>query len=296
MQAGDTTTGTIKVEMIKTPINDDVSTSVTGTLKATAMENDNATGTNPKSKVAYNPVSFQTDSWSTIQNAVQDNNTSVYNVGDTKEITIDGTNYTVRIANKSTNENCSSTNYSESSCGFVVEFVDIVENRIYDENYNKWSNSSMNNYLQTTFYNKLPQDLKDAIIPTRVYSTFVTSSGEGILNVDTRGDYSSGDKIYLLDIGKIVTSSFIPSPSIRQLDCYAAENIRTADDNFQVMNIDKAYKKYQGNDNIYWLRSDIYHTSQEKYFISVIDPLYQLGYNGHLPNCNNGIAPAFRIG
>ena len=127
LQAGEETTAKVKVEMIKTPITDSVSTSITATLVATPIENDSATGGSPASKVAGDPESFATDSWATIQRAVQNNHTSVYNVGDTKSVTINGNNYIVRIANKSTAQNCSDTNYSETACGFVVEFVDIVE-------------------------------------------------------------------------------------------------------------------------------------------------------------------------
>ena len=51
LQAGDTTTGTIKVEMIKTPIDTNVTTSVTGTLTATPMENAEASGGETKEEV-----------------------------------------------------------------------------------------------------------------------------------------------------------------------------------------------------------------------------------------------------
>ena len=35
----------------------------------------------------------------------------------------------VRIANKTTNANCSDAKYSETACGFVVEFAEVVEKR-----------------------------------------------------------------------------------------------------------------------------------------------------------------------
>ena len=67
LQAGDTTTGIIKVEMIKTPIANDVTTSVTGTLTASPLENVSATGSSSASKVAGDPESFADDSWTTIK-------------------------------------------------------------------------------------------------------------------------------------------------------------------------------------------------------------------------------------
>ena len=129
LQAGDETTATVKVEMIKTPITDTVSTTITATLTATPLEDAEATGGSAASKIAGDPESFSTDSWATIKKAVHNNNASLYHVGDTKKVTINGTDYTVRIVNKSTNANCDNENYSQTACGFVVEFVDIVEQR-----------------------------------------------------------------------------------------------------------------------------------------------------------------------
>ena len=73
------------------------------------------------------PESFATDSWVTISNAVKNNNTGKYNVGDTKTIDM-GTygTHTLRIANKSTPSECSTSGFSQSACGFVVEFADII--------------------------------------------------------------------------------------------------------------------------------------------------------------------------
>ena len=127
LQAGEETTAKVKVEMIKTPITDSVSTSITATLTASPLENETATGGSPASAEPIpDPVSFSTDSWATIQKAVQNNNTSAYNVGDTKNVTINGNNYMVRIANKTIGEHCgdNDTEYSQTACGFVVEFAD----------------------------------------------------------------------------------------------------------------------------------------------------------------------------
>ena len=173
LQAGDETTVTVTVEMIKTPITDTVSTSITATLIATPLEDAEATGGSPASKVAGDPESFATDSWATIQKAVQNNNTSAYNVGDTKSVTINGTDYTVRIANKSTAQNCSNTEYSQTACGFVVEFVDIIttmEMRDTQTNVGGYPATLVYDYLKNTLYGQLPSDLQVAIKPTRVIS------------------------------------------------------------------------------------------------------------------------------
>lgn len=75
------------------------------------------------------PVSFENDSWETIANAVRTGNSSVYKVGDTKEVELDGYGtFTVRIANISTPTACKSTGFSQTACGFVVEFEELVTN------------------------------------------------------------------------------------------------------------------------------------------------------------------------
>ena len=74
------------------------------------------------------PVSFAEDDWKTIVANVKAGNTSKYKVGDTKEITLTGEvagTYTVRIANTSTPEECNQEGYSQTACGFVIEFEDI---------------------------------------------------------------------------------------------------------------------------------------------------------------------------
>ncbi len=164
--------------MIKTPITDSVSTTITATLTASPLEDAEATGGSPASKVAGDPDSFTTDSWATIQKAVQNNNTSAYNVGDTKKVTINGTDYTVRIANKSTAQNCNDTNYSETACGFVVEFADIIttmQMRDTTTNVGGYPATLVYDYLKNTLYGQLPSDLQAAIKPTRVIS------GHGLL-------------------------------------------------------------------------------------------------------------------
>ena len=165
--------------MIKTPIQDNVTTSVTGTLTATPMEDAGAVGNNPASRASDDPVSFATDSWETIQAAVQDNNTSAYNIGDTKEVTINNVDYTVRLANKSTGDHCgdNDTGYSQTACGFVVEFVDIITKmRMQNSqtNVGGYPATLVYDYLNNTLPSQLPPELQSAIKPTRVISGYET--------------------------------------------------------------------------------------------------------------------------
>ena len=59
LQANEQTTATITVQMIKTPITDSVSTSITGTLTATPMENANATGTSSATATPVLPPQYK---------------------------------------------------------------------------------------------------------------------------------------------------------------------------------------------------------------------------------------------
>lgn len=77
------------------------------------------------------PDDFSTDSWDTIIEAVHSGVPTPYHVGDTKEIELGnglGT-HTLRIANTSTPSECSTPGFSQTACGFVLEFADIITTR-----------------------------------------------------------------------------------------------------------------------------------------------------------------------
>ena len=289
LQAGEETTATVKVEMIKTPINNAVTTSITATLIATPLENDSATGGSPASKVAGEPESFSTDSWATIQKAVQNNNTSVYNVGDTKSVTINGNNYMVRIANKTTAQNCSDTNYSETACGFVVEFADIVEQRAMNStntNVGGWSATEMRTYLNGTFYNSLPSDLQSAIKPTRVISGHGCngnwdSKNKVCGNPDNSGNnFTSTDNLYLLS-GVEVSGS----------DSYDTAANTTTQLEYYNNSSNSKIKQYNSSNSQWWLRSA--YSTDNRGFSGVHTYSYLNRYNAY---STLGVAPAFRIG
>ena len=72
--------------------------------------------------------SFAEDSWSTIAANVRAGKTENYHVGDTKilEMDVDGNGepekYSLRIVNTTTPDECGTTGFSQTACGFVVEF------------------------------------------------------------------------------------------------------------------------------------------------------------------------------
>ena len=95
-------------------------------------------------------------------------------VGEEKEVVLsDGTSYTVRIANNSPPNECRNDNFSQSACGFVVEFVDIVEERAMNASATSvggWPATTLKKYLDEVFIYKLPEELQKVIISTKTIS------------------------------------------------------------------------------------------------------------------------------
>ena len=293
LQAGDETSVTVKVEMIKTPITDSVSTSITATLTATPLENDSATGGSAATEEAIpEPVSFTTDSWATIQKAVQNNNTSVYNVGDTKTVTVNGNNYMVRIANKSINENCSDTNYSETACGFVVEFADIITTmkmRDTSTNVGGYPTTLVFDYLNNTLLGQLPNDLQSVIEPTRVISGYGTSDSANFISTSQKLYLLSGVEVYGADSYDTAAST------TTQLDYYVDMPSEAYDPcggcGATAYKYPRAVKQYNGTNDYWWLRPAYPYTNHDFRAINVYGDFCG-------PNASNadGVSPAFRIG
>ena len=233
------------------------------------------------------PKSFADDSWETIAYAVKSGNTNVYNVGDTKEVELSGYGtFTVRIANNSTPTECNTEWFSQTACGFVVEFVDIITNHVMNStntNTGGWRDSEMRTFLNNDIYNALPEDLRNVISDTYV----VSGHGSG----DT-SNFITTDKLYLLSTkevwGKSGTSNTIGYDSAeaetRQLDYYS--NIGVSTDNYS------GAIKYNSSGSAYywWLRSADSGTSNRFYYV------YTSGYwYSSTAYSTLGVAPAFRL-
>ena len=241
------------------------------------------------------PNSFSTDSWKTIIKAVKNNNISKYNVGDTKEVDL-GTTYgthTIRIANMSTPSECSTSGFSQTACGFVLEFADIItmhnmnpageyNGTQYDYGYNVggWPNSSMRTFVNNDIYNSLPSDLKNGIIDTTVVSSYGKS--------DT-SNFTSTDKLYLLAPKEIYTdfnNSYDTAKDLtRQLDYYKNEGVTTS-------SCSKAIKINNSTASYWWLRSAKSVNISSFYFV------YNAAgdWNTGTAYTTDGVSPAFRMG
>ena len=233
--------------------------------------------------VIREPKDFSTDSWETIVEAVEEGNTSKYNVGDTKEIDLGSYGkHTLRIANKSTPSECSTAGFSQTACGFVLEFADIITtHKMNDTNTNVggWPATTMRTFVNNDIYNSLPTDLRNAIIDTTVVSGHGSTSGEE--------NFTSTDKLYLLAPKEIYTNWFRGYDTaidlIRTLDYYTNQGVTTN-------NYSGAIKKNGTRASYWWFRAA---TSTTTYFFDVSsngDWIYHGASNAY------GVAPAFRLG
>ena len=237
------------------------------------------------------PNSFATDSWKTIIKAVGNNNISKYNVGDTRTIDM-GTygTHTLRIANKSKPSSCSKSGYSQTACGFVLEFADIIttynmnpagtyKNVEYEYGWNKdgWPASAMRTFVNNDIYNSLPSDLRSGIVETTVVSGYGSSDS---------ANFTSTDKLYLLSpmevwgdwTGMYGSEVDRAKNQTRQLDYY--NNLGVTYNNYN-----SAIKKHGKTQYFWWHRSAKYDNNIG---------FYGMRGNGYAYR-DGGVSPAFRI-
>ena len=238
------------------------------------------------------PASFADDSWADIKaNLTANRNT--YSIGDTKEVEIDGISYTVRLANTASCPDDWPEEASQTTCGVVIEFVDTIidtdnnntDGHVMNEtdtNEGGWPASSMYNYLNTTIFNKLPNELKDdgMILTTKTVSSHGKQS-------NAKNYISTNDKLYLLSLVEIKGTNWEfeslklvaegVTDGTRQLEYYGMEgstSIKTSID---------------GTAKTWWLRSA--NSRYNNYFLKVANSsISSFSANEFL-----GVAPAFRI-
>ena len=244
------------------------------------------------------PVSFATDSWETIEKAVKEGNTSAYNVGDTKTITLAAhhsdcatlvsdmcmpgdiaeSTATIRIANMSNPDICSSDSFSKSACGFVVEFVDALEvgpMNTTTTSDGSWRDSYMRSYLNGNFYNALPSDLQKVIASTSVITGHNYNETENVTSVD---------KLYLLSLREVYDENSNNWDTAwdysRELDYYSSGG---------------SLGKLNGTETKYWfLRTAVYSDVVAQHFVSTVN-VSGMMFSGEYATSIKGISPAFRI-
>ena len=243
------------------------------------------------------PTTFAEDSWETIASSVKTGNIRGYKVGETKTIDMgDYGTHTVRVANTSTPDECKTEGFSQSACGFVLEFTDIITthnmnpkgeyngtNYTVGWNIGGWPASSMHTFVNNDIYNALPSELKNIIIDT----TVVSSHGR-----DDTANFTSTDKLYLLAPVEIYSdwenfssaSSDTSKDLTRTLDYYAKLGVTSS-------NYNGAIKKSETTATVWWLRAA---------YSTLVSDFHSVRASGawYISSAyfTYGVSPAFRIG
>lgn len=226
-------------------------------------------------------LDFSSDSWDTIISNVKAGKGSSYEVGATKEVTLStlGT-HTIRVANNTSPSECSTSGFSQTACGFVLEFADIITTHSMDSSsVGGWNETALYTYLNNTIYNELPNNLKNSIINTTVVSSPSIISEEHIV---------STDKMYLLAPSEIYSDwndeYDISKNLTRQLDYYKQKGTSTSSNSSALKSL--------GSTNTGWWTRSADHVDAELFF-----EVFSAG------NCasssvssSSGVSPAFRIG
>ena len=276
VKAKESVNGTLTITLDKTSI-EEVSEEYTCKLEFNAVERD---------IVGVKLTQFEKDTWSTIASNVKSGSTSKYNVGDTKEVDLgDLGTHTVRIANKS---ECT-TETSETACGFVVEFADIITKQSYNSttaNKGGWKDSAIRTYINDTIYNALPSELQNIITSTKVISGHGNTSGETNFETQDKLYLLSSEEIYgelyneLMDVSYAQYDTAVGTS--KKLDYYKNQGVT-------INNYEGATKQYNGSDDRWWLRS-VY--SDENYGFLQVDKYVEWDAGAFT---SSGISPAFRI-
>ena len=174
---------------------------------------------------------------------------------------------------------CTNGETSETACGFVVEFADVISQKNMNStttNMNGWVGSELRTYINNDIYSSLPSDLQNIIVDTNVVSKNPTDNATTVLS----------DKLYLLSV-KEVWGSAKDDPidaETKQLDYYKSMSVT-------ISNGENAIKSYDGNNVAWWLRSASFINSGSFYRVGGTRGEYDEAISTKL----YGISPAFRI-
>jgi len=189
----------------------------------------------------------------------------------------------LRIANTSTPSECSGIGFSQTACGFVLEFADVITiHKMNDTatNVGGWPASSMYTFVNNDIYNAIPSEIKNAIIDTTVVSGHGKSDTE---------NFTSTDKLYLLTLKEIYTDwgaiSYDTAKDLtRTLDYYTNIGVTTS-------SYSGAIKKNGTSPARWWFRAA--GSSANRNFCGVSS---NGRYNTDYATYTYGVSPAFRLG
>ena len=307
-------------------------------------------------------ASFADASWEEIQAEIMNPNCKPkFEVGDIKKINIDidedgnDEEYVIRLVNKSTPKECSKADFSQTACGYVFEFVDVVERHIMNDdadnldyqngrnNVGSWKYSNLRaylnngiykegeqeevNYATTGFFNKLPEDLRKVIIPTKVVTgfgcrDFVRDSSTGGFKCNTyagvyQGDnngknFVTYDKLFVYSPHEIYEAIDVESNYTSDITTHdfrigdSAYYQSRQEDYYDNLDVNRSVearqpvrKKYNGNYYNWWLRTPRANSYWSWYYVgSEGSDGSNSDMTGGINNeiGTDGVVPVFRIG
>ena len=264
-----------KLDCAKDDNEEYLCTAVRPVKRITGICVDNQTDVGVTGRVEMLGEDFRTDDWYTVIDALK-GGMHPYQVGDTKNVNMGsfGT-HKIRISNLT---QCDGSLESETACGVVLEFADVITNKqmhSVDRNINGWPGTDLRTYINNDIYNALPVEIKNAIIPTKVVSGHGSTAGET--------NFVSTDKLYLLSTSEVYdvgVSSDTANFTTKQLDYYKEKGV-TATANYS------AAKK---GATFWWLRTAD-STNNKYYSVVSSSGSFSPGY----PKPTRGVSPAFRI-
>ena len=267
------------------------------------------------------PEDFETDEWDVIASAgpiaaeqptVTNGKCGAYTLGDTRTLDMGSLGvHTVRLANCSTPPECSTAGFSQTACGFVLEFTDIISNHMMNPNSNGpdinngylnvggWKYSEMRAYLNggsggaglmnytdsSSVYGHIPEAIRSKISLTTVVSGHGKNDSE---------NFTTQDKLYLLTPTEVVglegdysTYDELDKNSTRQLDYYNYVGVRNDQDHTYVS------KNYNNVASDWWCRTASGNNANDFFRIyerenwTIWD--YRLSYE------ELGVSPAFKF-
>ena len=252
--------------------------------------------------------------------------------GRTKTITLnDNTNNglqaRLRIANLSTPDECNTTGFSQTACGFVLEFSDIVTTHrmnYYNTSsyahgngegtWGGWQYSDMRaylnggtyshdniNYAGKGFIDTLPTDIRNRIIDTNVSSSSYHGGSPQTSMVTDKLYLFAVSEIYGTESGNENVNYDLLASKTRQLDYYSTKMDTIYTNNWGVQ-LGAAGKNEINPGGQYWDMEGqrLYYATRSAYTYSYYDSsFYRIFASGSLSwtysSSMHGVSPAFRI-
>ena len=154
--------------------------------------------------------------------------------------------WTIRLSNNTSPAECNNSSFSETACGYVFEFEDIIASLQMNSN-----STSSGGYPESILYKKINTELYD-LLPTDLKSVLKTVKVVSSHSKNDANDFITYDKIYLLSLREIYgnnSASYVINNDTawnktRQLDYYKQGNSSIKSDAFS-------------NNHPWWLRTAI---------------------------------------